>query len=167
MKLDMIVSIAICIAFIIILICIFNTVKITNEPIYPEPSDYAVDSAGVLSNEELVNLNQILKASDNESRQIGIAIVKTTAPLEIEEYGIKLAEKWKVGNKNTDNGIIIILATEDRKVRLEVGYGLEGQIPDAVAGRIIDESMIPALKENNWNEALLKGVEAIIIKTSK
>lgn len=134
------------------------------EPFYPDPTNYVVDSVGVLTNVNELNAN--LKGFDGIV-QIAVAVVKTTEPLSIEEYGIKLAEKWKVGYAGKDNGAIIILATEDRKVRIEVGYGLEGQIPDAVAGRIIDESMIPYLKQSDWSGAVASGVEALKIKLSK
>lgn len=126
----------------------------TAEATYPAPTDYAVDVAGVLTTEQLTELNGMLKGLDNEKHQFAVAIVKTTAPLSIEQYGIKLAEQWKVGGRNTDTGAIIIIATEDRKVRIEVGYGLEGDINDAKAGRIIDEQMMPFLKNGDWYRAI-------------
>ena len=133
---------------------------------YPEPTNYVVDAAGALSQATIDSLNAELKTFDGKA-QIAVAVVKTTAPFTIEEYGIKLAEKWKVGYQGKDNGIIIILATEDRKVRIEVGKGLEGDIPDAVAGRIIDEAMIPSLKISNWDAAIVYGVQALKIKLTK
>lgn len=130
------------------------------EAFFPEPTNYVVDSANALDPKTVETLNAQLEKFDGRA-QIAVAVVKTTKPLTIEQYGIKLAEKWKVGYKGKDNGAIIILATEDRKVRIEIGYGLEGQIPDAVAGRILDESMIPSLKNNDWNAAVVNGVNAL------
>lgn len=128
---------------------------------YPDPSNYTVDAAGVLTADQLAQLNATLKTMDNDQHQFAVAIVKTTAPLTIEEYGIKLAEKWKVGGKDTDNGAIVIVATEDRKVRIEVGYGLEGDINDAKAGAIIDNTMIPSLKRGDWYGAVSSALSAL------
>ena len=124
------------------------------EAFYPEATNYAVDAANALTPGELATMNNLLKTMDTDKHQFAVVIVKTTSPLSIEEYGIKLAEKWKVGYKGIDNGAIVILATDDRKVRIEVGYGLEGQINDAKAGRIIDDFMIPALKNAQWGTAI-------------
>src|SRR3990167_6081463 len=165
-----IVGIVIIAAFAWFVVPLIPTVKPTEtsssstqklEATYPEPTDYAVDSAGVLTPDQLSNLNSMLKGIDNGTRQYGVLIVKTTAPLSIEQYGIKLAEKWKVGHETLDNGAIIIVATEDRKVRLEIGYGLEQYIPDSVAGRIIDEKMISSLKINDWYNAILGAINGL------
>lgn len=131
--------------------------------VYPEPTNYAVDITGEIHPRDLEKLNTKLKGLDNGKYQFGVAVVKTTYPLTIEQYGIRLAEKWKVGKAGLDNGAIIILATQDRKVRIEVGYGLEGNIPDAVAGRVIDVSMIPFLKSSDWFGALNSGIEALSV----
>jgi uncharacterized protein len=133
---------------------------------FPEPSNYVVDPFGILQTTTVNSLNQSLRDFDGKA-QIAVAIVKTTKPYSIEEYGIRLAENWKVGYQGKDNGVILILAYEDRKVRIEVGKGIEGDIPDAVAGRIIDESMIPSLKNNDWDTAVNNGVEAIKNKLTK
>lgn len=128
---------------------------------YPEPTNYAVDAAGVLTTEQLKYLNQRLELIDNGTRQYAVLTIKTTAPLTIEQYGIKLAEKWKVGHETLDNGAIIIIATEDRKVRLEIGYGLEEYIPDSVAGRIIDEKMLSSLKTSDWYNSILGAIDGL------
>ena len=137
------------------------TTGLIKEVNYPEPTNYAVDETGTLSTEQLVSLNEKLKSMDSEKHQFAVAIVKTTKPLDIEQYGIKLAEKWKVGRKGLDNGAIIIIATEDRKVRIEVGYGLEGDINDATAGRILDNQIVPFLKEGKWYEAIVAGLDEL------
>src|SRR3990167_2540266 len=131
------------------------------EASYPEPTNYVVDDAEVLTIEQETELNVLMKGIDNGTRQYAVLTIKTTAPLSIEQYGIKLAEKWKVGHETLDNGAIIIVATEDRKVRLEIGYGLEQYIPDSVAGRIIDEKMISSLKINDWYNAILGAINGL------
>lgn len=125
---------------------------------YPEPTDYVVDEAGALTPDELISLNDTVAAQE---REIGVAIIETTGGMDITQYGIELADRWKVGDEALDDGAIIIIATEDRKVRIEVGSGLEGEITDAEAGRIIDELMVPFLKDNQWYEAVLGGVVGI------
>lgn len=123
----------------------------------PEATNYVVNDNGVLSQETVDELNKDLANFDGRA-QIAVLVLDSTSPYTIEEYGIKLAEKWKVGYSGVDNGAIIILATVDKKVRIEVGKGLEGDIPDAAAGRVIDEYMIPALKEKNFDNAIKNGV---------
>lgn len=128
---------------------------------FPEPTNYAVDAAGVLTPEQLTALNVTLARMATPKHQFGVAIVKSTQPLDITAYGIKLAEKWKVGGKDTDNGAIIIVATVDRQVRIEVGYGLEGDVPDAAAGQILDDQMVPFLKKGDWYGAINSGLNAL------
>lgn len=135
--------------------------EVVREVSIPDPTDYAVDTAMVLSEADLNALNVKLKSLDTQKHQFGVAIVKTTKPLTIEEFGIKLAEKWKVGHKGLDNGAIIIIATEDRKVRIEVGYGLEGDIPDSAAGGIIRNDMTTLLKQARWKDAVVAGLDAL------
>jgi uncharacterized protein len=138
-----------------------NPDVVQNTDIFPEPTNYAVDTTGTISVEDLAILNAQLKALDTDKHQFAVAIVKTTSPYDIEQYGIKLAEKWRVGKAGLDNGAIVIIATEDRKVRLEIGYGLEGDINDAKAGEIIDNDMVPFLKEGKWASAASAGITSI------
>lgn len=133
----------------------------TVEAAYPEPTNYVVDNANVLSESQYRALTDKLRSMDSSKHQFGVAIVKTTQPLDIEQYSIKLAEKWKVGYKGIDNGAIIVIATQDRKVRIEVGYGLEGDINDAAAGRILDNQMVPFLKDGKWYEAIVAGLDEL------
>ena len=132
--------------------------------VLPEATNYAIDTAGVLTASELSDLNAKLKAVDTGKVQIAVLVLKTTTPLSIDEYGIKLAEKWRVGMKGLDNGAIIIIATDDRKVRLDIGYGLEGAIPDAVAGNIIRDDMGPLLHNNQWYDAIVVGINSVEAK---
>ena len=135
------------------------------EPTYPEATNYIVDTAGVLTKTELDNITALLKTIETNKTQIGVLLIKSTSPLSIEEYSIRLAEKWKVGMKGLDNGAIIIIATEDRNIRLEIGYGLEGTIPDAIAGQIIRNDMGPFLHDNKWYDAIVAGINSINNKT--
>ena len=93
--------------------------------------------------------------------QIAVLLLPTTQPEAIEQFGIRLAEAWKIGHKGADNGVIVIVAKNDRKMRIEVGYGLEGVIPDAVARRIIAERMAPLFKQGDFFGGLRGAVEGL------
>jgi len=136
----------------------------TTEVTLPEATNYAVDTAGVLTPEQLASLNTQLKALDDGKRQLAVLITNSTQPLSIEEYGIKLGDKWKVGYKGTDEGAIIIIAVKDRKARIEVGHGLEGDLTDSQAGTILREQMVPLLSKGDWYNAVMAGINGIEAK---
>ena len=103
-----------------------------------------------------------LAAIDRSGRaQIAVLLLPTTQPETIEQFGIRLAEAWKIGRKGADNGLIVIVAKDDRKMRIEVGYGLEGSIPDAIARRIIAERMAPAFKQGDFFGGLRAAIEGL------
>ncbi len=93
--------------------------------------------------------------------QVAILLLPTTGEESIEQFAIRLAEAWKIGHKGRDDGVIVIVAKDDRKMRIEVGYGLEGTLPDAVASRIIRERMVPAFKQGDFAGGLEATVTAI------
>jgi uncharacterized protein len=133
----------------------------SNNIVLPAPTGYVVDTNNSLSEETEAALTK--RITDNKDKaEIAVLTLDSTYPLSIEEYGIKLAEYWKVGDDVKDDGIIVILATKDRKVRVEVGLGMEGVINDSKAGNIVDTYMLPFLKVSNWNEGMINGVEGII-----
>lgn len=127
----------------------------------PNPDGYVMDQANILSPDVKSRLETDLKAFDGKA-QIAVLTIKTTGDLSIEEYGIKLAEKWAPGYEGRDNGIILIVAIEDRKVRIEVGRGLEGDLTDTQANDILTNSVIPYFKNGDWNGGIVAGVDAII-----
>jgi len=94
--------------------------------------------------------------------QIAVLIVATTQPEDIAQFGIRVAEAWKIGRKKVDDGVILIVAKEDRKLRLEVGYGLEGAIPDAIAKRIIAETITPLFKTGDYAGGIDAGVTQLM-----
>jgi len=105
------------------------------------------------------------KLADWESRtsnQLAVLLVPTTQPEPIEAYSLRVAEKWKIGRKGQDNGALFLIAKNDRKMRIEVGYGLEGVLPDVIANRIIRESVAPAFREGKFAEGINAGVDRII-----
>lgn len=93
--------------------------------------------------------------------QAAILLLPSTQPETIEAFGIRLAESWKIGHKGADNGVIVIVAKDDRKMRIEVGYGLEGAIPDVIAKRIIEERMAPRFRQGDFFGGLGAAIEGL------
>ena len=103
-----------------------------------------------------------LAAIDRSGRaQVAVLLLPTTQPETIEQFGIRLADAWKVGRKGADNGLIVIVAKDDRRMRIEVGYGLEGAVPDAIASRIVNERMAPAFRQGDFFGGLRAAVEGL------
>jgi uncharacterized protein len=105
------------------------------------------------------------KLADFEARtsnQLAVLVVPTTQPEPIESYALRVAEKWKIGRKGQDNGALFLIAKNDRKMRIEVGYGLEGTLTDVTARRIIAENVAPAFRENRFAAGITAGVDRII-----
>lgn len=120
------------------------------------------DLTGTLPPDRVASLEARLAALEREKgAQIAILLLPTTQPETIEQFGIRLAESWKVGRRGVDDGVIIIVAKEDRKMRIEVGYGLEGAIPDAIAKRIVAEIMAPRFRQGDFAGGLDAAVAAL------
>lgn len=108
-------------------------------------------------------LEQKLAAFEaQKGSQIAVLIVPTTAPEEIEQFSIRVAEAWKLGRKGIDDGAILLIAKEDRTLRIEVGYGLEGVIPDIAAKRIIEEIIVPRFRSGDYYGGIEQGVDRLI-----
>ncbi len=130
---------------------------------FPSPRGYVNDFADILSNEYETKLNAFAsELEDKTTSQIAIVTVDSIKPYEIEDYAVRLFEKWGIGKQGKDNGVLILLAVSDRRVRIEVGYGLEGAIPDAIAKQIIEERMIPFFKQDKYQEGLVSGSLAVM-----
>jgi uncharacterized protein len=129
----------------------------------PPLSGRVVDQTGTLSGGDISVLTQTLK--DFETRkgsQIAVLIVPTTAPETIEQYSIRVAEAWKIGRKKIDDGAILVVAKDDRKLRIEVGYGLEGALTDVTSKRIIDEVITPKFRSGDFAGGISAGVDRIL-----
>jgi len=126
------------------------------------PRGYVSDFAGVFATNELVQLNAFLKLlEDQTTAEIAVVTVKTLDGGEISDFANRLFAKWGIGQKKKDNGVLLITAVDDRKVWIEVGYGLEGAIPDARAGRVLDEQVVPEFKEGRHASGLIRGAQAL------
>jgi uncharacterized protein len=121
------------------------------------------DLTGTLSGGAVARIEAKLAAFEaKKGSQIAVLIVPSTQPEEIEQYGIRVAEAWKLGRKGVDDGAILIVAKNDRRVRIEVGYGLEGALPDAIASRIIAETVTPHFKLGDYDGGVEAGVNQMI-----
>jgi uncharacterized protein len=121
------------------------------------------DYAAMISPQARSAIEGKLKAlEDTESTQIVILTVPSLEGEPIENFSIRVAEAWKIGQKGKDNGILLIVSKNDRKIRIEVGYGLEGRLTDLQSGRIINDVIKPAFKSGNVDEGFIAGVDALV-----
>ena len=129
----------------------------------PVLTGHVVDLTGTLSKSQKEALEQTLTSFESrKGSQLAVLIVPTTAPESIEQFGIRVAEKWKLGRKKIDDGAILLIAKNDRTLRIEVGYGLEGVLTDALSKRIIDQTIVPRFKEQDFYSGITQGVQQIM-----
>ena len=121
------------------------------------------DATGTLTVEQKAALEKMLQTFEQrKGAQIAVLMVPTARPEAIEQYSIRVAEQWKIGRKNVDDGAILLIAKNDRELRIEVGYGLEGALPDATANRIIEEVIVPRFKQGDFYGGITAGVDRMI-----
>ena len=121
------------------------------------------DLTKTLTTEQQAGLEQTLRAFETKKgTQIAVLIVPTTKPEEIEQYALRVAEVWKLGRKKVDDGALLLIAKDDRTLRIEVGYGLEGVLNDATAKRIVSEVITPLLQQGNYFGGVSAGVDQMI-----
>ena len=106
--------------------------------------------------------NKLAAFEQKKGSQLAVLLVPSTLPETVEQYSIRVAEAWKLGRKGVDDGALLLIAKNDRKLRIEVGHGLEGALPDAIAKRIIDEYVVPPFKQGDFNGGVNAGVDRII-----
>lgn len=136
-------------------------------PDKPNPPRLVNDFVGILSSSERSQLEQKLRAyNDSTSTQITVVIVKTTEPYPIGDFAFQVGRKWGIGQKGKNNGLVLAWATQTRKVFIATGYGLEGAIPDAIAKRIISNTIVPAFKQEQWYQGLNDATTEIIKRAS-
>lgn len=118
-----------------------------------------MDLANILTSQTHLKIEKICQDFWNSKKaQIQVLIIPTLDETPIEQAAIKIVEKWKLGTEKEDNGVLLIVALKERKIRIEVGQGLEGHIPDVVAKRIISDQIVPFFRKNNFSDGILVGV---------
>jgi len=129
----------------------------------PDLEEFATDVTGTLSEEELNRIrNKLENFEKQKGSQVILVMIPTTDPEPIEDYSIRLAEKVQAGREGVDDGVILLVAKNDRKLRIEVGYGLEGALPDITANRIINEIIVPRFRNGDFYGGVNAGLDAII-----
>ncbi|QMU26789.1 TPM domain-containing protein [Adhaeribacter radiodurans] len=132
-------------------------------PPRPNPPRLVNDMAGILSPEEVQALELKLKNyNDSTSTQVTIVNVKSIGPYEIADFAVKLAQSWGIGQKDKNNGLLILTSVEDRKVNITTGYGMEALLPDALAKRITEYTLKPNYKAGNYYQGLDEATNLII-----
>lgn len=128
-----------------------------------KPTNYINDYANVLSPTTTQSLDVRLQRFEQQtSNQIAVAIFPSLENEDLENFTIALEKQWKIGQKNKDNGILLVIFIKEHKMRIEVGYGLEESISDALAGNIIDTNIAPYFKQGNYDTGVIRGVNALM-----
>ncbi len=129
---------------------------------FPQPTGYVNDFAEVIDAETEARLTNLCREVEQKTgAEIVVATVRSVGDYDYADYANRLFEKWGIGKKGKDNGVLFFLTTGERKVRIEVGYGLEGALPDITVGRILDNHVIPDFRRGNYGAGILSGVQAI------
>ncbi len=140
----------------------FGIVRAEKVQDLPQPTNYVSDFANVLSPQTQASLNALCLQVDRQAHaQIAIVTIKSLDDEPIEDFATALEDKWKVGKKGTDRGLLFLLATQDHKYRFEVGYGLEGILPDGRVGDI-GRQMAPYLRQNDYDSAVTMAVQQVV-----
>ena len=129
----------------------------------PQLTGRVVDQTSTLSSDQIASLDTTLKAFETrKGSQVAVLIVPTTSPESIEQFSIRVADAWKIGRKKVDDGAILVVAKDDRSLRIEVGYGLEGVMTDVTAKRIIDEFIVPKFRSGDFTGGISDGVDRML-----
>jgi uncharacterized protein len=134
------------------------------DPSFPALTGRVVDDAGVLSDDTKRELDGILAGDEQKfgGRQIVVATIKSLQGYEIADYGYRLGRKWGIGQQGKNNGAIVIVAPNEHRARIEVGYGLEGDLTDAKSRVIIDRMMLPEFRRGDYNAGVVDGTKAVL-----
>lgn len=146
-----------------ILTCFIFSTNLLAQINFPSLTGRVVDNAKILTTSQLKSLTAILKKHEEQtSNQIVVLTLKNLDGYEIADYGYQIARYWKLGQKDKNNGVLLLISLEDRKLRIEVGYGLEGVLTDKISHEIIEYTIKPEFKKGDYYQGVLKGVKAII-----
>lgn len=131
-------------------------------PQVPSPAGPVTDIAGILDPGTRQRLLQIIQETrERTTAEIAILTVSSTAPETIEEYSVAVFDRWKIGKRGQDNGLLFLVAVQDRRLRITTGYGLEGILPDGKIGEIRDREIVPRFRAGRYAEGILRGTEAL------
>jgi len=151
-------------SFFTVLLCFFLATGSLHAAELPKIQGRVTDYAKVLSSEEVSKLEQKLESHEQQtSNQIAIVLIKSLEERVLEELSLAIAEDFGLGREEKDNGLLILVAIEDRKLRIETGYGFEGVLPDGMCGRIIRNDITPHFKKTKYYQGLDNGLDKIFL----
>lgn len=132
-------------------------------PTFPALTGRVVDDAGLISPDARERLTDMLAQHEKQTtNQVVVVTLPSLQGYAIEDFGYQLGRQWGIGQKGKDNGVLLLIATNERKVRIEVGYGLEGVLTDAVSHDIIQARILPAFRSGHYEQGIVRGTEAIL-----
>ena len=129
----------------------------------PSPARWATDEAGFISSSTRAEIDSRLEAFERETgHQVLLYITRTTGDMPLEDYAAKAFAAWKVGRKGLDDGLVLFIFPDDRRARIETGYGLESTVPDAIAGRVINNVLVPGIERGDNDGAVREAVASLL-----
>jgi uncharacterized protein len=144
------------------LIALLASTALAQQPV-PPLTGRIVDRTGVLADADRQRIEtRLADLEQRKGSQVAVLLVPSARPEAIEQFSMRVVEAWQLGRRGVDDGVLLLVALEDREVRLEVGYGLEGAIPDAYGRRIIDEAILPAFRDGDFVGGIEAGVTRVI-----
>ena len=154
---------------IIFSFCIYTGIgSAKTKDAFPKPQGFVTDLAGLLTPQSIDHLNGLIRYIHQQTTaEIAVVTIDSIDPYTIEDFAVRLFETWGIGTKAKDNGVLLIVALRERKIRIEVGYGLEGAITDGTGGRIIREIITPSFKNGQFDQGIVAGTEAILRLVAK
>ncbi len=155
-------------ALFLLLFCFLMGTAAAAIPEKPTTDIYVQDNAKLLRDGTKAHILELGRELDEKTKaQVIVVTVPTLDDRPISEYANELFRTWGIGDKQLNNGVLLLISKEPRKLRIEVGYGLEGALPDGLTGQIRDEQIVPALKKNDYDEGVLQGYEALVAEVQK
>ncbi|HKY07514.1 MAG TPA: YgcG family protein [Candidatus Binatia bacterium] len=145
------------------IVCLSLTANLAEALDVPPLRGRVNDYAGVMSQEQRRSMESQLAQFEQETgHQVAVLTIPTLEGEDIEGFSIRVAESWKIGKKGFDNGVILVVAVKDRRMRLEVGYGLEGVLPDAIAKTITSNYIVPRFRSQDYAGGIIAGIDAVL-----
>lgn len=134
----------------------------------PSPAGYVNDFAGLISASDRNAIANLIESLEQKTTaQIAVVTLKSTSPESIQQYSVRLFDQWKIGQKGKDNGVLLLVAVEDREAWITTGYGLEGALPDVIVSKIVRDIMAPFFKEGQYSAGIRQGVIAVVSLVAK
>jgi uncharacterized protein len=148
---------------LLILLLILASPTLASEPKFPPLTGRVVDEAGVLDSRTVAELTLMLADHERDAgQQVVVVTLRSLQGYTIEDYGYQLGRHWGIGQKGANNGALLIVAPKEHKVRIEVGYGLEGTLTDAISGTIIQNYILPSFKRGDYSAGIVAGTTSIL-----